>query len=72
MFTSPSTFQNFLEIQNVADPVEYFRNYTVAVIGPTKKAAVERKKVRVDVIPREYTIDGLVNAIVEYYHTEIN
>ena len=72
VFTSPSTFQNFLEIQNVADPVEYFRNYTVAVIGPTTKAAVERKKVRVDVIPREYTIDGLVNAIVEYYHTEIN
>ncbi len=72
VFTSPSTFQNFLEIQNVADPVEYFHNYTVAVIGPTTKAAVEKKKVRVDVIPREYTIEGLVNAIVEYYHTEIN
>jgi uroporphyrinogen-III synthase len=72
VFTSPSTFQNYLQIQNVADPVEYFHKYTVAVIGPTTKAAVEKKKVRVDVIPREYTIDGLVNAIVEYYHTEIN
>ncbi len=72
VFTSPSTFQNFLEIQSIADPVDYFRNLAVAVIGPTTKAAVEKKKVRVDIIPSEYTIDGLVNSIVEYYQTEKN
>ncbi len=70
VFTSPSTFQNFLEIQSVADPVSYFRNLTVAVIGPTTKAAVEKKKVKVDIIPSEYTIDGLVNSIVEFYKSE--
>lgn len=70
VFTSPSTFQNFLEIQNIVDPVRYFRNYIVAVIGPTTKAALERKKVKVDIIPGEYTIDGLVNSIVEYYQME--
>ena len=72
VFTSPSTFQNFLEIQSIFDPVDYFRNLTVAVIGPTTKAAVEKKKVKVDIIPSEYTIDGLVNSIVEYYQTEKN
>ncbi len=70
VFTSPSTFQNFLEIQSVADPVNYFRNLIVAVIGPTTKAAVEKKKVKVDIIPSEYTIEGLVNSIVEFYQTE--
>lgn len=70
VFTSPSTFQNFLEIQSIADPVDYFRSLTVAVIGPTTKAAVEKKKVKVDIIPSEYTIDGLVNSIVEYYQAE--
>ncbi len=72
VFTSPSTFQNFLEIQSIFDPLDYFRNLTVAVIGPTTKAAVEKKKVKVDIIPSEYTIDGLVNSIVEYYQTEKN
>ncbi len=67
VFTSPSTFKNFLEIQHIADPVKYFGNYTVAVIGPTTKAALEKKKVKVDIIPGEYTIDGLVKSIVDYY-----
>jgi uroporphyrinogen-III synthase len=72
VFTSPSTFKNFLEIQHIIDPVKYFGSYAVAVIGPTTKAAVERIKVKVDIIPREYTIDGLVKSIVEFYHAEKN
>jgi uroporphyrinogen-III synthase len=72
VFTSPSTFQNFVEIQNIIDPVRYFSRYDVAVIGPTTKAALEKKKVRVNIIPKEYTIDGLVNSIVDYYQTEKN
>ena len=72
VFTSPSTFINFLEIQHIADPVKYFGNYAVAVIGPTTKAALEKKKVKVDIIPGEYTIEGLVNSIVEYYQMENN
>ena len=51
-------------------PVKYFRNFTVAVIGPTTKAALEGLNVRVDIIPREYTIDGLVKSIVDFYRKE--
>lgn len=72
VFTSPSTFANFLEIQNIADPVKYFEGYIVAVIGPTTKAAVEKKKVKVNIIPNEYTLEGLVKSIVEYYQKEKN
>ncbi len=72
VFTSPSTFANFLEIQNIVDPVKYFEGYIVAVIGPTTKAAVEKKKVKVNIIPDEYTFEGLVKSIVEYYKKEKN
>jgi len=72
VFTSPSTFKNFLEIQHIADPARYFRNFTVAVIGPTTKSALEGLNVRVDIIPREYTIDGLVKSIVDFYRKENN
>ncbi|HSD62197.1 MAG TPA: uroporphyrinogen-III synthase [Ignavibacteriaceae bacterium] len=72
VFTSPSTFVNFLEIQNIADPIKYFAGYTVAVIGPTTKAALEKKKVKVDIIPKEFTLEGLVKSIVEFYQMEKN
>ena len=67
IFTSPSTFENFLQIINVSDPVQYFNNYDVAAIGPTTKTAIENKSVHVNIIPDEYTIDGLAKAIIEFY-----
>ena len=66
MFTSPSTFQNFSEIQNVVDPVKYFRNMQLRQLVLQQKSAIENKKVHVNIIPDEYTIDGLVKSIVEY------
>jgi len=67
IFTSPSTFENFLQIISVSDPVKYFNNYDVAAIGPTTKTAIENKSVHVNIIPDEYTIDGLAKAIIEFY-----
>ncbi len=67
IFTSPSTFENFLQILNVAHPKEYFSKYDVAAIGPTTKAAIENKGVPVNIMPEEYTIDGMAKAIIEHY-----
>ncbi len=67
IFTSPSTFENFLQILNISDPVNYFNGIDVAAIGPTTKSAIENKNIRVTIMPSEYTIDGLVRAIIEYY-----
>ena len=67
IFTSPSTFENFLQILNVVNPAEYFRGYDVAAIGPTTKTAVENSRVKVNIMPDEYTIDGLIKKITEYY-----
>ncbi|MGA7719869.1 MAG: uroporphyrinogen-III synthase [Ignavibacteriaceae bacterium] len=67
IFTSPSTFENFLLILKINDPVHYFKGFDIAAIGPTTKAAIENKKVHVNIMPGEYTIDGLARAIIEYY-----
>ena len=67
VFTSPSTFENYLQILNIKDPVAYFSQFNVAAIGPTTKTAIENKSVHVNIMPDEYTIDGLANAIIEFY-----
>ncbi len=67
IFTSPSTFENFLQIMKIEDPVKYFKGFLVAAIGPTTKSSIEERKVKVDIIPDEFTIDGLAKAIVNHY-----
>jgi len=67
IFTSPSTFENFLQILKVTDPFSYFDKSVIAAIGPTTKSAIESKNLIVDVMPEEFTIEGLAKAIVNYY-----
>jgi uroporphyrinogen-III synthase len=67
IFTSPSTFENFLEILKINNPVKYFKNYDIAAIGPTTRSAIENHYVNVNILPKEYTLSALAKAIVEYY-----
>lgn len=67
IFTSPSTFENFLQIEKISNPVNYFSKFDVAAIGPTTKASIEKKNVAVNIMPDEYTIDGLIRKITGYY-----
>jgi len=67
IFTSPSTFENFLQIADIKNPFQYFSRFDVAAIGPTTKEAIESKKVKVKIMPDEFTINGLINKIVDYY-----
>jgi uroporphyrinogen III methyltransferase/synthase len=57
-----------LKIVNIRNPEQYFGRLDVAAIGPTTKEAIEAKKVKVKILPDEYTIEGLINKIVEYYN----
>jgi uroporphyrinogen-III synthase len=67
IFTSPSTFKNYLQILDITNPFKYFQGYDIAAIGPTTRAAIENRNVRVTIMPDEYTINGLVKATLEYY-----
>ncbi len=70
IFTSPSTFENFLQIADVKNPFQYFGKFDIAAIGPTTKEAIESKKVKVKILPDEFTINGLTKKIVEYYNNQ--
>ncbi|MFB3057908.1 MAG: uroporphyrinogen-III synthase, partial [Ignavibacteriaceae bacterium] len=69
IFTSPSTFENFLQMLNIINPAEYFNKYDVAAIGPTTKATIENRRVKVNIMPDEYTTDGLIKKIIGYYNS---
>jgi uroporphyrinogen-III synthase/AcrR family transcriptional regulator len=70
VFTSPSTFENFLTIMKIDNPVNYFKGVDVAAIGPTTKSAIESKKVKVNIMPSEYTIKGLAKKMIDYYRSK--
>ncbi|MFN3872391.1 MAG: uroporphyrinogen-III synthase [Ignavibacterium sp.] len=70
VFTSPSTFENFLTIMKIDNPALYFKGVDVAAIGPTTKSAIELKKVKVSIMPSEFTIKGLADKMIEYYRSK--
>lgn len=66
-FTSSSTVENFLGLLNGEDPSRILQGLVVACIGPiTARTAIERG-LRVDIVSSEFTISGLVAAIVKFY-----
>lgn len=63
-FTSASTVKGFM---NVAG--EYIKNIKIpiiACIGPVTSAAAKDFNLKVDLVAREYTIEGLVSALKKY------
>lgn len=70
IFTSPSTFENFLKIMGLTKPVEYFLGSHIAAIGPTTKSAIEKSGVVVDIMPVEHSMDAVAKALVDFYQTK--
>ena len=64
-FTSPSTVRNLLsELDEQAR--ESLRSVQIAVIGPVTAEAVQKAGFTAQVMPAEYSIDGLLDVIVRY------
>jgi uroporphyrinogen III methyltransferase/synthase len=67
-FTSPSTVRGLINLME--GNVEALNKVVIACIGPVTAAAATESKLRVDVIAKKYTTDGLVEALVERYKRE--
>jgi uroporphyrinogen III methyltransferase / synthase len=68
-FTSSSTVENFLGLLNGEDPSRILQGLVVACIGPiTARTAIDRG-LQVDIVSSEFTISGLVAAIVKFYES---
>ncbi len=67
VFTSPSTFDNFLKIMRIDSPHSFFKNKTIAVIGPTTRKHIESFGLSVHIEPKTSTFEELTNSIINYF-----
>lgn len=66
-FTSSSTVENFLALLG-PDAVELLQDVTIVSIGPLTSATARRHGLNVQVEPPDYTLEGMVAALITYYH----
>ena len=66
-FTSSSTVTNFVNMLNADNLNELLQDVVVASIGPITSQTAQKLGINVDVEAKEYTIDGLVAALLEYF-----
>ncbi|MEW9122172.1 MAG: uroporphyrinogen-III C-methyltransferase [Thermotaleaceae bacterium] len=67
-FTSSSTVRNFIHILGDENR-ELLNTIKIAVIGPITEETTKALGIHIDIRAKEYTIDGLVSAIQEYYQS---
>ncbi len=63
VFTSPSTVEGFFRSFG-GKSYGYLEKTCIAVIGTTTKKAVEKKGLKVCIIPEKFTVEGIIHAIV--------
>jgi uroporphyrinogen III methyltransferase/synthase len=66
-FTSSSTVQNFADLFGGRLP-QMMKGVPVACIGPITAQTAVRVGLRCDIMPEDYTIPALVEAIVDYFN----
>ncbi|GJL79461.1 MAG: uroporphyrinogen III methyltransferase [Nitrospinaceae bacterium] len=65
-FTSSSTVTNFLDLLD-AESRPYLDNVTFACIGPITAKTAKERGLKVEIVPKQYTVDALVQAIEEHF-----
>jgi uroporphyrinogen III methyltransferase/synthase len=66
-FTSSSTVSHFVEMMGTKDAKELTSGAAVASIGPITAERARSLGIETTIMPREYTIPALVEALVEYF-----
>jgi uroporphyrinogen III methyltransferase/synthase len=69
-FTSPSAVRNFVTVFGEDAAADLLRLTLVASIGPTTAQAAERLNISTAIMPEQYTIPALVDAIVDHFARE--
>jgi len=64
-FTSSSTVRNFVALLGSEEPAKSLHGITIASIGPVTSATLRELGLHVDVEAQQFTIPGLVRALVE-------
>ncbi len=70
-FTSPSAVKSFVRVYGEEPAADLLRTTIVASIGPVTAEAAERFNIHTTIVPTQYTIPALVDAIVEYFTSHV-
>ena len=65
-FTSPSTVRNFVEILGQKEYKVLLADVRVACIGPITAKSAKEYGIKTDIMPTEYTIPALIEAMAKY------
>ncbi len=68
-FTSASTVRNFVRLYGEEQAADLLRTTAVACIGPVTAEAAAQHDIATAIMPAEYTMPGLVTAIVKYFES---
>ncbi len=66
-FTSASTVKNFVQIFGAEQAADLLNATKVASIGPVTAEAAEQYGIKTAIMPKQYTVPALVDAIVEHF-----
>ena len=66
-FTSASTVRHFVELLGAEVAADLLRATTVAAIGPVTAEAAAQLGIEATVVPEEFTIPALVDALVDFF-----
>jgi uroporphyrinogen III methyltransferase/synthase len=66
-FTSASTVRNFVRLYGAGPVADLLQPVAIASIGPVTAEAAQQCGIRTTIMPADYTIPGLVRAIVEHF-----
>jgi uroporphyrinogen III methyltransferase/synthase len=66
-FTSASAVRNFVKVLGAEPAADLLRTTVVASIGPVTAEAAAQYHIQTTIVPSQYTIRGLADAIVEYF-----
>lgn len=69
-FTSASTVRNFVAMLNGSAKAQ-LQNTIVACIGPITAQTAQELDLQTDIVAADYTIEGLVTALVSYFSSEV-
>ncbi len=64
-FTSGANFKNFCEMIG-EDALKLLGDVAIAAIGPVTRKAIEERGLQVSIMPKEATMDALVDEIIRY------
>ena len=69
IFTSPSALNNFISLLDISSETDFFKKKIIAAIGTTTAEALRNKNLAVNIIPDEFTLEGVSQKLIDYFNT---